>query len=108
MQISTEEAILLRKLQQGDESVIERLIQLSEPVILNTAKQFANKGLTLDELQDIGKQTLIKCAKTEIGNTGRERFFRLGGWWVRQGILKLLATHVKIYCEILYCLIFSE
>ena len=84
----TEEAILIKKLQQGDESVIGRLIELSEPVITGTAKQFVNKGLTFDELCKIGKQALIKCAKTEIGNAGRERFFRLGGWWVRQELIK--------------------
>lgn len=83
-----EEEILIKQLQQGDESVIERLIELSEPVITGTAKQFVNKGLTFDELCEIGKQALIKCAKTEIGNTSRERFFRLGGWWVRQELIK--------------------
>ena len=95
MQNLTEETILLKKLQQGDESVIERLIEFSEPVILGTAKQFANKGLTLDELYEIGKQALIKCAKTEIGNTGRERFFRLGGWWVRQSLLQKVKDFQK-------------
>lgn len=44
----------------------------------------------MKELHEIGKQALIKCAKTEIGNTGRERFFRLGGWWVRQAFLEKL------------------
>jgi DNA-directed RNA polymerase specialized sigma subunit len=84
MNYSEEDAALLLKLQQGDESVVEKLVENCEPMIHKVAVEFANSGLSESDLYDVGRQALVRLAKSEIGNTGREHFFRFGAWCVRQ------------------------
>jgi len=84
--INTEEQELHKRLVNGDETVIERLVEINEPMILSIANQFTNQGLTQSELIEAGTTGFVKCAKSEIGNTGRERYFR----FVKQEIQKLI------------------
>lgn len=92
---NTEEQQLHLRLREGDESVIDRLIELSEPIIISIAKQYGESGLTQKELIEAGKQALIECAKTELGNTGREKWFRFSAWYVRQGMLRAIDEKLK-------------
>jgi DNA-directed RNA polymerase specialized sigma subunit len=83
----SEEWKLFLKLRNGDDSVIERLIELWEDAIVSVARQHANRGLPFEVLYKAGKESLVNLAKSECGSSHRELFFSFGVWCIRQGIM---------------------
>ena len=80
--------ILFNQLRDGDESVINELIELQ----MDWVKGFSN-GLTSDidlinDLNNIGKRQLIDLANRELNSKDQEIFFRYGAYNVKNSIEK--------------------
>lgn len=55
-----EEVILAKKIQEGDESALEKLTKANLRFVVSVAKQYQNQGLSLPDLINEGNLGLIK------------------------------------------------
>src|ERR1043165_9373650 len=58
-----EEAILARRIKQGDEKAVEKLTKANLRFVVSVAKQFQNQGLSLNDLINEGNIGLIQAAR---------------------------------------------
>lgn len=56
-----EEALLIKKLESGDESVKKELVEHNLKLVVHIAKRFANTDIDIDDLVSIGTIGLIKA-----------------------------------------------
>ena len=59
-----EEALLIKKLESGDESVKKELVEHNLKLVVHIAKRFANTDIDIDDLVSIGTIGLIKAIQT--------------------------------------------
>lgn len=81
-----EEAILAGKIKDG-ENARKRLVDANLRFIVAIAKQYQNKGLTIEELINAGKAGLYKATE-KFDETLGYKFISFAEWWVRQSILR--------------------
>jgi RNA polymerase primary sigma factor len=77
-----EEVELARRIREGDQVALERLVN-------------QNQGLTLGDLINEGNLGLIKAAK-RFDETRGFKFISYAVWWIRQSILQALADQSRI------------
>jgi RNA polymerase primary sigma factor len=80
-----EEAILARKIKQGDEKAIEMLTKANLRFVVSVAKQFQNCGLPLCDLINEGNIGLIKAAQ-RFDETRGFKLISYAVWYIRQAI----------------------
>ena len=68
----------------------EKLVTESRRYVEAVAKQYLNKGLTLEQLIDEGNNGLVKAADFYDESKGAS-FIAYAVWWVRKSILQALA-----------------
>lgn len=90
-----EEIELAIKSSQGDEKATERLIKSNLRFVVSVAKQYQNRGLSLNDLIDEGNYGLIKAVK-RFDVTKGFKFISYAVWWIRQSILQALAENSRI------------
>ncbi len=94
--ISAEDEVsLARRIRQGDESALERLINSNLRFVVSVAKQYQNQGLSLPDLINEGNLGLIKAAQ-RFDETRGFKFISYAVWWIRQSILQSLAEQARI------------
>ena len=94
--ISAEEEILLAKrIKQGDQKAIEKMIRANLRFVVSVAKQYQNQGLTLSDLINEGNLGLIKATQ-RFDDTRGFKFISYAVWWIRQAILQALAEQARI------------
>jgi hypothetical protein len=85
------EADLLHEIRKGNKCVIPKLVDSWEHVIITVIKtQINSRQLPIEKMILAGKDALTLLAERELSSCSKEVFFRFGGWWVRQGIMKLV------------------
>ena len=89
------EAELADRIKNGDMCARDEMIQANLRFVINEAKKYQNRGLSLSDLISAGNLGLITAADRFDGTKGY-KFITYAVWWIRQSILQMLAEHVRI------------
>lgn len=90
-----EEIEFTRRIKQGDQEALHKLIRANLRFVVKVAKEYQNQGLPLTDLINEGNLGLIKAAK-RFDETRGFKFISYAVWWIRQSILKSLAEYSRV------------
>jgi RNA polymerase primary sigma factor len=90
-----EEAELARRIRQGDNVALEKLVKANLRFVISVAKQYQNRNIPLNDLINEGNIGLIKAAQ-KFDETKGFKFISYAVWWIRQSILQAINNHSKI------------
>lgn len=90
-----EEALLARRIKEGDQHALERLTKANLRFVVSVAKQYQNHGLGLGDLISEGNLGLIKAAQ-RFDETRGFKFISYAVWWIRQSIMQAIAEHARL------------
>ena len=92
---SKEEAILARRIRQGDGEARNLLVEANLRFVVRVAKEYQNRGLSLAELISAGNVGLITAAE-RFDETWGFYFISYAVWWIRQAILQTLSEQSTV------------
>ena len=93
--ISQEEEIeLTKKIKEGDETAVKKLVEANLRFVISVAKQYQNKGLALVDLIQEGNLGLLEAAR-KFDETRGFRFISYAVWWIRQAIIKAISDQCR-------------
>lgn len=90
-----EEVDLARRIKEGDQDAMSKLILANLRFVVSVSKQYQNQGLTLPDLINEGNIGLIKAAE-RFDETKGFKFISYAVWWIRQSILQALAEQSRL------------
>lgn len=89
-----EEIALTKRIKEGDQSAIDKLVKANLRFVISVAKQYQNKGLDLVDLVQEGNMGLIEAAR-RYDETRGFRFISYAVWWIRQSIMHAISDKCR-------------
>ena len=86
-----EEVMLAKRVQQGDENAMKRLYGANLRFVVSVAKQYQNRGKSMEELIEAGNKGLELAARRFDPQRGF-KFIAYAVWFIRASILAFLET----------------
>ncbi len=86
-----EEVMLAKRVQQGDEDAMKRLYEANLRFVVSVAKQYQNRGKSMEELIEAGNKGLELAARRFDPQRGF-KFIAYAVWFIRASILAFLET----------------
>jgi len=90
-----EEVALAKRIHDGDQIALEKLVKANLRFVVSVAKQYQNRNLTLNDLINEGNLGLIKAAQ-KFDHTRGFKFISYAVWWIRQSIMQALAEQSRL------------
>ena len=91
-----EEKELGRRIREGDQEAIDRLVEANLRFVVHYAKRYRGLGLSYMDLVHEGSLGLIEAAK-RFDPERNVKFISYAVWWVRQAIFHSLSEHVRVF-----------
>ena len=90
-----EEQELAERVAKGDKEARKRMIEANLRLVINIAKQYLNKGLSLEDLIEEGNLGLMKAVERFRANRGC-KFSTYATYWIRQAIERAIANQSNV------------
>jgi len=91
-----EEKELGRRIRQGDQKALNRLVESNLRFVVSYAKRYRGLGLSFLDLIHEGNLGLIEAAK-RFDPERNVKFISYAVWWVRQAIFHALSEHTRVF-----------
>ncbi|PYQ49787.1 MAG: hypothetical protein DMF78_17380, partial [Acidobacteria bacterium] len=91
-----EEKELGRRIQQGDQEALQRLVEANLRFVVSYSKRYRGLGLAFLDLIHEGSLGLIEAAK-RFDPERNVKFISYAVWWVRQAIFHALSEHHRVF-----------
>ena len=88
------EVELSARIQEGDMQARDELVQANLRFVIDVAKKYQNRGLSLSDLISAGNVGLLTAADRFDGTKGY-KFISYAVWWIKQSILQTIAEHAR-------------
>ena len=89
-----DEVDLARRIREGDQVALERLVKANLRFVISVAKQYQHQGLTLGDLISEGNIGLMMAAK-RYDETRGFKFISYAVWWIRQSIVSAISENAR-------------
>jgi len=88
------EVELSTRIRQGDMEARDELVQANLRFVIDVAKNYQNRGLSLSDLISAGNVGLMTAAERFDGDKGF-KFISYAVWWIKQSILQTIAENAR-------------
>jgi RNA polymerase primary sigma factor len=88
------EVELSARIHSGDQDARDELVQANLRFVIDVAKNYQNRGLSLADLISAGNVGLMTAAERFDGTKGF-KFISYAVWWIKQSILQTIADHAR-------------
>jgi len=92
--LEQEQALGRKIIAENDPQAREHLVRSNLRLVVNIAKKYANRGMTLGDLIEEGNLGLIKAVDYYDPERGT-RFSTYAAWWIKQSIKRALLTNIQ-------------
>ena len=91
---SEEEVEIAKRIAEGDERALNRLVEANLKFVVSIAKEYQNQGIPLSDLINEGNYGLMIAAR-RFDYTKGFRFISYAVWWIKQSIMQSLNDNAR-------------